>query len=1138
MDKNYLNIKQSVREVGRKAVRVRLITGVALIGIAFLILFLAGLILAPHLLSLPYARTGFLVSCALAVGYLFYRDVIVPVRPMLSDENAALMIEKRHPELKDMLISTLQLGRDMKDPGQPALFSNELVGQLFRQTEERLRGVRLEDVVDRHGLFRNVKVLAGAVCMSLVIVFLNPGFFGQRVRLLLGPDSGAAVFIEPGVPVIGDITLTYRYPAYTGLKPRTVRGSGGDIRALKGSEVEIVALSSRPVSSADIFKDESIRVPMTLETPSTLKGSLIVLENGTYCLDVLPAGGKLRHRSKPRRIVVEDDAYPETHILSPRADKVVSEGDVVKLEYDAADDFGLKEIRLVVGGGTGTEPSSKVLKVMRRMETEYRDSFNWELSLLKLSPGEKVPYYLEVVDNDAVSGPKVARSGTKYLEVYSAQKRHEDLLSLQDELLKGMIRLLADDLVNRPDVATSIDDLLLQQEILRQRTIDLLVLFDRVLADMENDAFANYAVYYGIQNMRDMVFRLSDDKTKILEEAVRDDSASHVDVDFMRRIQSMQDEEVVELENDVMFLVEFLRKQRLDDVLHQERKIENMQRSLTDLLLDLADGKTDGLDDRATQEMQKLEEMIQSLLEKLAKMSGNWGDEFLNLEALKALEGPDFNKDMQEMRDALAGGDMEAALKAAMSAVNSLEKMLSEMKQHAQEYVDSTYSHTLQEMSELERRLRELEEGEREVAQQTEELKKDIQSRTFKDTDRALSEFFQKQLNRLEAVKDNLSQIEKSFTESPDISEYSQMERDADRLLKKRNQAMRSPYEYGDTAAGGFTDEEYARLSEKLREMNKARNKEPLLDTFDEMSKAMPQIQERLSQLGDMLKGEDLKESLGLARETLQGLKFWDFQVRRDTFESSLMQREEGYPADEEFSEGKFSEGGFSEGGFSEGGVSAGEEFKELSKAAGKMLAEASGLNREIVEDLESLRESFEEMKRRELTAEEKEQFSELARRQDELGDQAQGMADSMEQLAGSNPSIGSEPGEKMAEARTFMDEAEGKLRGEDGPGALMDERESLYRLSEARKGLGKAMDRMSRGMMAGGIPMPKYMLRRRHMLADGTSGFDMGDVEIPSEESYKVPKEFREDILEAMKKGLPRRYSELNKDYYRKLVE
>jgi len=67
---------------------------------------------------------------------------------------------------------------------------------------------------------------------------------------------------------------------------------------------------------------------------------------------------------------------------------------------------------------------------------------------------------------------------------------------------------------------------------------------------------------------------------------------------------------------------------------------------------------------------------------------------------------------------------------------------------------------------------------------------------------------------------------------------------------------------------------------------------------------------------------------------------------------------------------------------------------------------------------------------------------------------------------------------------------------------------------------------------------MPQYVMRRRDLGEDGDSGFSMEEVKIPTAEAYKVPKEFRQDILDAMKQGLPQKYQELNKDYYRKLVE
>ena len=56
--------------------------------------------------------------------------------------------------------------------------------------------------------------------------------------------EGAAVST---VPLVGDVRITYQYPAYTGLPPRTVEGSTGDIVAVKGTRVRI---ETRPLRSA------------------------------------------------------------------------------------------------------------------------------------------------------------------------------------------------------------------------------------------------------------------------------------------------------------------------------------------------------------------------------------------------------------------------------------------------------------------------------------------------------------------------------------------------------------------------------------------------------------------------------------------------------------------------------------------------------------------------------------------------------------------------------------------------------------------------------------------------------------------------------------------------------------------------
>ncbi|WP_169703340.1 hypothetical protein [Candidatus Kuenenia stuttgartiensis] len=42
------------------------------------------------------------------------------------------------------------------------------------------------------------------------------------------------------------ITVCYRYPLYSGLETKTIYNTSGNIKALKGSEAQISAVSGRP----------------------------------------------------------------------------------------------------------------------------------------------------------------------------------------------------------------------------------------------------------------------------------------------------------------------------------------------------------------------------------------------------------------------------------------------------------------------------------------------------------------------------------------------------------------------------------------------------------------------------------------------------------------------------------------------------------------------------------------------------------------------------------------------------------------------------------------------------------------------------------------------------------------------------
>ena len=53
-----------------------------------------------------------------------------------------------------------------------------------------------------------------------------------------------------------------------------------------------------------------------------------------------------------------------------------------------------------------------------------------------------------------------------------------------------------------------------------------------------------------------------------------------------------------------------------------------------------------------------------------------------------------------------------------------------------------------------------------------------------------------------------------------------------------------------------------------------------------------------------------------------------------------------------------------------------------------------------------------------------------------------------------------------------------------------------------------------------------------------GMYGFKAARVKLPGKDDYKPPKEFRQEIMDALKEKYPQKYEKLIKEYFRRLTE
>ena len=161
-------------------------------GLSWLIAVLLGALLivgcVDWLLHLDDAGVRLILGIAIlgGVGYVAYKRLITPLKVPLSDIDLALRIERRFPNFRDSLVSTIQFLQDGKNPdlGAPAL-QQRVIDKTLKQT----RLMDFEDVVQTQPVQR-IAWTAFLVCVTTVlIVGFNQAEAATALKRLMFPFS-------------------------------------------------------------------------------------------------------------------------------------------------------------------------------------------------------------------------------------------------------------------------------------------------------------------------------------------------------------------------------------------------------------------------------------------------------------------------------------------------------------------------------------------------------------------------------------------------------------------------------------------------------------------------------------------------------------------------------------------------------------------------------------------------------------------------------------------------------------------------------------------------------------------------------------------------------------------------------------
>ena len=675
-------------------------------------------------LALVGAHLGFVrVGFAVAVLTWFAVSIVVwrwrrRLRPAhASQHTIARLGEALLPEIGTAVSSAVDLNARMH--ADDTSFSHGLAYRHLQITANRVSQLDFAQALQRTQRPRQKRATIVATATVTLAVALISLLGDGRERLLSFMLEPGAVRISP-TPLVGDIRLVYHYPSYTGLPSRTVEGGDGSVEAVAGTSVEIAAVADFVTSGGFLrlthTTGEKLDLPLTVEGGRVLTATVALLRDGTYQFFLTDADSRLVEDRRPHPISALLDTYAEVFLDAPATDLELHDDETIAVAWHAKDDFGVVEAHLVVEQDGVSEPTRLLLGDAGGTAPQRDGTFSLRAPQVNIQPGNAATVYVEVSDNDVVSGPKKSRSGSRRLSLFSAQRHHEALVERQKKVVESMVDLLDEELTHPGDKPGS--DFAVAYAAHRailESTDALIALLDELATALADDPLSGDDIRATFANIRANRVQARRQRATALPPSAGNKAAAAT----YRRLGDIQKRIITRLEKDVIYVDDVLALQRIGTLKETAKDLLAAQGQLRDLLQQYRSSHDPALRAHIEQSIHDLRARMLDLLQKMGSIKKSLPSEYRNLESgsMRRLD-----EQLQRLETQLQAGDLDAAARELEQLANMVENMVSSIDEAEDAYGGERYAEVRAQLAEFSASFRDLEQAQQALSERSEAL--------------------------------------------------------------------------------------------------------------------------------------------------------------------------------------------------------------------------------------------------------------------------------------------------------------------------------------------------------------------------------------------------------------------------------
>lgn len=637
-------------------------------------------------------------------------------------------------------------------------------------------------------------------------------------------------------PMIRSITGTVVFPSYTKLASRSFMEDNADISAIRGSRIELQVLANKNLSSARIIFEKTVELASidslnpaaiasdTLQIPLSVSsknatGSFRISSSGTYYISLTDEQGETNADPIKYKIIVQEDGFPSISIIEPKTDVQVSDNALLPVRVGISDDFGFSKLMLhyKLVSSKYAEPDKNYASIqipILNNDLSAEVPYLWDLNKLGMTPEDKYEYYLEVFDNDAVSGPKSAKTQILSVRLPSL----DEVLDRAEETQKNVEKELEKVLKEASDVQKDMQEL--NKELLKSMNKKELDWKDKKKAEdiMKKQQELKSKVAQLQENMQNITEKLQQSNVlspetvqkymelqKLMSE-VNSPELQRMQQKMEQALQQLSPEQLQKAMKDMQFDEEKFKKSiertlKILKRLQAEQKIDALTKMAEDLKekqdelqkqAENANASDKQKQDELAQKQKGLKEDLDKIakeLNDLEKLMKEIGEDMPLSELQKAedeLKTEETSKEMQNAGSQMQQGNMNQAKKSQSNASKNLQNFANQMKNMKQKMADKS---SKEAMKKLQKAISDM----LKLSEQQESLKESTQSADYNSTQ--IPDYAESQSNMLEALTSvanaMLALSEKSFAITPEMGKsvgdaLQQMQSSIEELANRR----------------------------------------------------------------------------------------------------------------------------------------------------------------------------------------------------------------------------------------------------------------------------------------------------------------------------------------------------------------